>query len=487
MGDLTFPDVDITGITADSREVQPGYLFAAFPGAQSDGRTFIREAIERGARAVLVPSDTDLSAFSDEQAREISLLIADPNPRRRFAQMAAYFFGAQPETTVAVTGTNGKTSVAGFTSQIWAAAGKAAGSLGTLGAFGPGVSIPGRLTTPDPVRLHGILKQMADARITHLAMEASSHGLDQYRLDGVTLKAAGFTNLTRDHLDYHHSMGAYLRAKTRLFTELLPEDGTAVINRDCPAGAALIDAVRDTGRTVLTYGKATEDGSLPDLALLAAEAVPEGQTLHLSVLGQTASVTVPLVGSFQAYNLLCALGLVIATGLDVQAALAALPQIKGIPGRMEFVGSTASGAGVVVDYAHTPDALETALTALRPHASGKLAVVFGCGGDRDAGKRLPMGEIAFRLADTVIVTDDNPRTEDPTAIREQVMAGCPYARDIADRRNAIAEAMAGLQAGDVLLVAGKGHENGQIIGEQTIPFDDRVAVRLLLHETGGAT
>jgi UDP-N-acetylmuramoyl-L-alanyl-D-glutamate--2,6-diaminopimelate ligase len=459
-------DPDITGLTADSRAVKPGYLFAALAGSRTDGSRFIADAVARGAGAILTADATHCAGLS-------VAVVTDPNPRRRLALMAARFHAPQPKTVVAVTGTNGKTSVASFTQQIWARQGWRAASLGTLGIVGPGVNRPGSLTTPDPVALHETLKALAAADIDHVAVEASSHGLDQFRLDGLVLTAAAFTNLTRDHLDYHRDMAAYFAAKRRLFAELLPETGAAIVNRDAPEGRELAALAYARGQRVISFGTVQR----ADLRLVASRPAGTGQRIEIAAFGERRFLRLPLMGAFQAMNALAALGLAVATGVPLAAALDALSFLQGAPGRMEHVASVANGAPVMVDYAHTPDALETALTALRPHCGGRLVVVFGCGGDRDPGKRPMMGAIARRLADTVIVTDDNPRSEDAAAIRRAILAAAPGAREIGDRGDAIRAAVAMLGPGDLLLVAGKGHERGQIVGDRTLPFEDAEIAR----------
>ena len=457
-------DRDIVGLTSDSRLVRPGFLFAAFPGAKSDGRAFIAEALARGAVAILAPEGTAL----DGSLTSTIPLITDPVPRKRFAHLAAVFHGRQPATAMAVTGTNGKTSVAHFTQQIWAALGRNAGYLGTLGAWGGSLTRDGSLTTPDTVVLHEILRAMADGGVTHLAMEISSHGLDQCRADGVKLSVAAFTNLTRDHLDYHGSMEAYRAAKARLFTEVLPSGGVAVLNADSAEFSEIEAICRRRGIRVIDYGIAATA-----IRLIDCRPGATSQTIALAIGSKQYRIELPLVGRFQASNALCALGCVIAAdNRDTDAAVAALSHLNGVPGRMQLAGTHACGAPVYIDYAHTPDALETVLTALRPHVGSRLAVVFGCGGDRDRGKRPIMGERARVLADDVVVTDDNPRSEDAAAIRAQVMAGCPGAAEIADRETAIAAAIARLTRGDILLIAGKGHEQGQIVGDRVLPFSD---------------
>ncbi len=463
----------IRGIAADSRAVQPGFLFAALPGRHIDGRQFIPDALARGAVAVLAPPGTALPAGAAAD------LVIDPQPRRRLALLAARFAGAQPRTIAAVTGTNGKTSVVWFLRQIWERLGRRAAGLGTLGIQAGEISRPGRLTTPDPVALHACLADLARQGIDHLALEASSHGLDQFRLDGVNITAAAFTNLSRDHLDYHGSMTAYRDAKLRLFRDLVAAGGTGVVNADAEHAGVFADAAAVRGLRVLSYGRHGEtvrlDAVTPD---------PAGQHLHLSVCGTARIAAVPLVGEFQAANVLCALTLALATGVAAADALPALARLSAVPGRLERVGVRHNGAAVYVDYAHTPDALATVLAALRPHTPGRLWVVFGCGGDRDPGKRPAMGAIAAALADEIVITDDNPRSEDPADVRSQALAACPGAVEIGDRAEAIGFSVARLAPGDVLVVAGKGHETGQAVGEQVLPFDDRDQVRAALAGVG---
>jgi len=460
-------DSDIHGLSADSRKVAPGYLFAALPGTRVDGRRYIDQAIENGAVAVLAETGTTLKA----RATPVQL-ITDDNPRRRLALMAARFYGRQPEVVAAVTGTNGKTSVASFTRQIWRHGGREAASLGTLGLFPARPGAPASLTTPDPVELHHCLAGLAEDGIDRLVVEASSHGLDQYRLDGIRITVAAFTNLSRDHLDYHHDMASYLAAKMRLFDELLAPGGTAVLNADLSIYEDIRARCTRRGIKILSYGIAESD-----LRLMTQEPTSEGQVLMLDVLGRAHRVTLPLAGTFQAYNVLAALGLTIATGLAPEAALEVLPHLEGVPGRIEQVGRTPQGGRVFVDYAHTPDALETVLAAIRPHTEARLWVVFGCGGDRDRGKRPVMGEMACRLAGRAIVTDDNPRGEDPAAIRREILAAATGAEEFSERGEAIASAVAALGPGDVLVIAGKGHESGQTIGDRVLPFNDRDVAR----------
>ena len=457
-------DPVITGITADSRKVAPGSLFVALPGTKADGRAYIRQALSKGAVAVLAPSDTPQDAAP--------VLIASGDVRRAYAIAARAFYGAQPQTCVAVTGTNGKTSVAAFCRQIWATLGHKSASMGTLGVVGQkgdrtyALTGPG-LTSPDAADAARLMAELARKEVTHLALEASSHGIDQRRLDGVSLKAAGFTNLTQDHLDYHGTMEDYRAAKLRLFEALLPRGRTAVLNADSDAYSAFASAGIMSGLGVMGVGERGRD-----LTLVERIATPEGQRLTLDVRGRRHEVLLPLAGGFQASNALVAAGLCIAAGDSAERVLAALESLQGAEGRLQRIEGGKPGAEVYVDYAHTPDGLETVLGALRPHAKGRLIVVFGAGGDRDRTKRPLMGEVAGRLADVAIVTDDKPRSENPAAIRAEVKAGCPGAKEIGDRRLAIEEAVAMMRDGDVVVVAGKGHEQGQIVGETTHPFDD---------------
>lgn len=467
-GDGVLPDLPITGLTADSRQVRPGFLFAAIPGTVVDGARFAAEAVAAGAIAVLAPPGVlDARTLGPDVT-----LITDSNPRRRLAKMAARFHRPQPSVCVGVTGTNGKTSVASFTRQIWTHMGAPAASVGTLGVQGPGYPGGPGLTTPDPVDLHRMLCEMAEGGIDHVAMEASSHGLDQYRLDGVAFAAAAFTNLTRDHLDYHGTMEAYRAAKLRLFEELLPRGASAVVNTRAVEYDAIANIAHERGLELIGYG--LENGRIRCLDLAPRGG---GFDLALDVMGERYAVDFPLPGRFQVENALAALGLVLATGSSARLAVPLLSRLEGVRGRLELAGQTPTGARVYVDYAHTPDALETVLKTLRPHVEGRLHVVFGCGGDRDRGKRPMMGRIACEHADVQIVTDDNPRGEPPAAIRAAVLAACPDAADIGDRREAIYRGLRGLKPGDALLVAGKGHEQGQTVGDKVLPFDDATAVR----------
>ncbi len=468
----------IAGLSSDSRTVRPGYLFAALPGSKTTGEEYIADAIQNGAVAVLAQPGIKLPASAGSV-----ILIEDPNPRRRFARMASKFYATQPETVVAVTGTNGKTSVASFCRQIWTQLQHSSATIGTLGVEAPQLNWPQtatgyNLTTPDPVTLHHELGDLAKAGVTHLAMEASSHGLEQYRLDGVQVRAAAFTNLTRDHLDYHGSMGAYFNAKARLFSDILPSGSLAVINADSDYAKRLVDLCETFGHEIVLYGVKGRD-----ITLVSQKPTARGQKLVINVFGEKYTVEIPVAGTFQAGNILCALGLTL--GLEEDPAryplyIKALESLQVVRGRLELVGTHPCGAPIYVDYAHTPDALENVLQALRPHTTNRLHVVFGCGGDRDPGKRPMMGAIATKLADHVIVTDDNPRTENPKRIRQEIMAAAPRAQDIGDRRHAIETAVASLKTGDVLVVAGKGHEQGQIIDRVTHPFDDAAEVRTAL-------
>ena len=462
-------DLTLTGVTADSRTVAPGELFVALPGARADGRTFIAQAVARGAAAVLSVPGT---VWPDGVPRRP--LVMDQEPRRALARLAAVFAGRQPATIVAVTGTNGKTSTVEFLRQIWAAGGRAAASLGTLGVIAPGFAPGAGLTTPDPVSLARTLAALAGAGIEHAAMEASSHGLDQFRLDGVRLAAGGFTNLTRDHLDYHGTEAAYRAAKLRLFTELLPESAPVVASAE--ADATTLEALREiAGRRRLALWTVGEAGH--PVRLLSATPRPDGQELEVQAFGVRRRVALPLPGRFQADNALLAAAL--ARALGETDALDQLAGLRGVRGRLERAALLPNGAAVYVDYAHTPDALERLLTALRPHTAGRLVVVFGAGGDRDPGKRPLMGAAAARFADVMIVTDDNPRSEDPALIRRAVLEGCPGAMEVGDRAKAIEAGLNMLQAGGVLAVAGKGHEQGQAVGGTVIPFDDVSVVRML--------
>ncbi len=466
-------DLEIRGLAADSREVRPGYLFAALPGTRLNGIDFVTEAVRHGAVAVLAVPGAEVGETRVP-------LLADVNPRRRLALMAARFYPAQPRTVAAVTGTNGKTSAGEFTRQMWRHLGYRAASLGTLGVRG--ASVGGKIphTTPEPVTLHRILSELACQGIDHVVLEASSHGLDQHRLDGVRVSAAAFTNLSRDHLDYHLTEGAYLKAKLRLFDEVMAPGGAAVLNVDAPQFELLRDLCQARGHRIMTYGA---NGA--ELRLLGRETTPSGERLKLEIRGSAHQVDFRPIGGFQAWNALCALGLVLVCGADPGAAFASLETLEVVPGRVQLIACHPSGAPIFVDYAHTPEALAHLLRALRPLARDRLRVVFGCGGERDAGKRPAMGHAAAELADCVIVTDDNPRNEDPAAIRRAVLDACPGAIEIGERGAAIRAGLEGLGPGDVLVMAGKGHEQGQVVGGEIRPFDDADEVRAALADLGG--
>ena len=463
-------DLDVGGVTADSRTVKRGDVFVAIAGGKADGRRFVPAAIAAGAVAIVAerPPEAPLPGT-------VAFIHVD-HARRALALMAAKIYPRQPRVIAAVTGTSGKTSVAAFTRQIWSALGHRAASIGTIGIVSPRGETYGSLTTPDPVALHRALDALAADGVTHLAIEASSHGLDQHRLDGLRIAAAGFTNITRDHLDYHPTFDAYLAAKLRLFEELLPPGAAAVIDADHDHADAVLAAAAARGLSVMTVGR-KGTGIRLDRSAIDGFA----QTLRLEYKGGHFHVRLPLVGEFQIENALVAAGLAIATGSDGKSVFAALEQLSGAKGRLERVGAS-RGAQIFVDYAHKPDALAKALEALRPYATSRLIVVFGAGGDRDRGKRPLMGAVAAAKADRVIVTDDNPRSEDAAAIRAAIIAAARGAAEIGDRREAIRRAIADLRSGDVLLIAGKGHETGQIIGDRVIPFSDHEAVATALKE-----
>jgi UDP-N-acetylmuramoyl-L-alanyl-D-glutamate--2,6-diaminopimelate ligase len=467
--------IEVVGLTADSRMVEPGFLFAALPGTTTDGARFVTDAIARGAVAVLTGRTAPIDAGP------ATAVVRTDDPRHALAVMASRFHGRQPEKLVAVTGTSGKTSVVAFARQIFESAGKSAASIGTLGVVSRAWSEYGSLTTPDPVALHAMLDRLAGAGVTHAAIEASSHGLDQRRLDGLRLVAAGFTNLGRDHLDYHATVADYLAAKLRLFAEILPDDGTAVVDMDDARGEEVAATAAARGQNIVSIGRKGRD-------LRLVEASPDGfrQRLVIEAFGKRRDVLLPLAGAFQASNALVAAGLAVAAGVDVEPALGALDTLVGAPGRIELVGRKTNGGMIFVDYAHKPEALETVLQALRPMTGGKLVVVVGAGGDRDPGKRPLMGQAAARFADIVIVTDDNPRSEEPAAIRRAIIGGAPDAIEIGGRGRAIREAIAMLCPGDVLCVAGKGHETGQIVGGQRLEFSDHEVVRGVLAEEDAA-
>jgi UDP-N-acetylmuramoyl-L-alanyl-D-glutamate--2,6-diaminopimelate ligase len=458
-------DPEITGLAVDSRSVKPGYFFAALPGSRVHGGTFIQYALRMGAAAILTDMQGAALAQTELAASDAALVVVD-DPRQALAYTAALWFGAQPKTIVAVTGTNGKTSVASFVRQIWIELGHAAINLGTTGVEGAWTA-PLAHTTPEPITLHRTLAQAASHGITHCAMEASSHGLDQRRLDGVHLTAAGFSNFSQDHLDYHGTFEAYFAAKAELFRRVLPEEGTAVINLDGDRSAEMRAIAAARGQNILTVGH-----GVGDLSLLAQRFDATGQDLRFSWQGKVHQARLNLIGGFQAENVLLACGLVIACGDEAGAVFETLPHLTTVRGRMQLAATRANGATVFVDFAHTPDAVETAIKALRPHVLGRLIAIVGAGGDRDAGKRPLMGQAAAQNADQVIVTDDNPRSEDPATIRAAVLDGAPEATEVADRAEAILRGVDALGPGDALLIAGKGHETGQIIGNDILPFDD---------------
>jgi UDP-N-acetylmuramoyl-L-alanyl-D-glutamate--2,6-diaminopimelate ligase len=468
VSDARFDGLELRGLSADSRTVAPGDLFVALSGTKDDGLRFVGQALASGAVAVMAERVPTMPIPPSVA------FVRVHDARRSLAYAATRFFARQPDVIAAVTGTSGKTSVAAFTRQIWSELGHQAASIGTIGLVSPRQNVYGSLTTPDPVGLHRMLDSLVGENVTHLALEASSHGLDQRRLEGVRIAVGGFTNISRDHLDYHPDMQAYLAAKLRLFSELVEPTGAAVIDVDHPHAEAVVAAARQRRLRLLTVGRNGEG-----IRLLNTRIDGFGQLMQVVYARCEYSVRLPLVGAFQVENALVAAGLAIATDSDPGAVFAALSRLKGAKGRLEWVGEK-SGASIFVDYAHKPDALAKALEALRPYASGRLIVVFGAGGDRDAGKRPLMGAIAAKNANQVIVTDDNPRTENPAAIRAAILSAAPGAVEIGERGEAIQTAIAGLRQGDVLLIAGKGHESGQIIGTKILPFSDHEAVAAAL-------
>ena len=457
-------DVSVTGLTADSREVGAGMVFAALPGTAMDGRDFIPQAVEKGAVAILSTPDVT----SDVP------VIADKNPRLLYAQTAAKLYPGQPQTLVAMTGTNGKSSTVDFLRQIWAYAGLNSACFGTLGVTSSAGYKPMSHTTPDALALHKTLSELAAQGVTHAAMEASSHGLKQHRMDAVQITAAGFSNLTQDHFDYHPTMEDYFRSKARLFIDLTPLDAPVVINTNDKFGQHLVEVCKGLGQDVLQVGWTGEDIRIDEVMPHAA-----GQKMTLIVSGQRHVVDLPLAGEFQVLNAVAALGLAMKTGVHKSKAIEALEHLKGVAGRLELAGKK-NGAPVYVDFAHTEDGLDKLLRSVRPHTMGDVIIVFGCGGDRDPDKRQKMGAVAAKLADQVIVTDDNPRTEDAAIIRNTVMTGCPNATEIGDREAAIAEGIKRLGPKDCLVIAGKGHEQGQIVGREVIPFSDVDVARKIL-------
>lgn len=456
----------ITGLAVDSRDIKQGYLFAALPGSKVHGGEFIQYALRMGASAILTDAIGAEIAADDLAGSQAAVVITD-DPRGALAFCAALWFGAQPEVMTAVTGTNGKTSVSTFVRQIWNLLELEAVNLGTTGVEGS-VHLPLAHTTPEPITLHRTLTTLSREGISHAAMEASSHGLDQRRLDGVQLVAAGFTNFTQDHLDYHHTFEAYFEAKMGLFTRVLQDDGVAVINLDDPKGHEVAMIAQSSGHEVIGVGRDSE----ADLCLLGQRFDGTGQDLLFKWHDRAFQARLNLIGGFQAENVLLAAGLVIAGGEDPARVFDTLGDLETVHGRMQLAATRSNGASVFVDYAHTPDAIKTALTAMRPHVMGRLVSVIGAGGDRDTTKRPLMGQAAAENADLVFVTDDNPRSEDPAVIRAAVKGGAPEAIEIADRAEAILRAVDALAPGDALLIAGKGHETGQIVGDTVFPFDD---------------
>ncbi|MBK8197298.1 MAG: UDP-N-acetylmuramoyl-L-alanyl-D-glutamate--2,6-diaminopimelate ligase [Acidobacteria bacterium] len=460
-------ETEILGMTADSRQVKPGWLFAALKGSVHDGAKFAAMARQQGAAAILSDGSADAGGLPH--------VVAD-EPRRALALAAKRFHPAQPATVVAITGTNGKSSTVDFARQIWSSAGLKAASMGTLGAIGPAGKIDVGHTTPDPVTIHETLEILAGQGVTHCAMEASSHGLEQHRLDGVDLAAVGFLNFTQDHLDYHGSMEEYLQSKLRLFKSLAPKGVPAIVNADSPQRDVFEAAAKDAGLKVVSFGWKGEDLWIDELMPKQA-----GQSLFLYWRDvEQKPVELPLIGEFQALNALAAAAICLSLGMEFPAVAEGLSKLKPVKGRLEYVGRTETGATVFVDYAHTPDGLDVLLRAARPHTAGRLKVIFGCGGDRDAKKRPIMGEIASRQADDVIVTDDNPRSEDAAKIRAAVLGGARGAREIGDRGEAIRTVIRELKKGDTLVIAGKGHETGQIVGKDVLPFSDQDEARAAL-------
>jgi UDP-N-acetylmuramoyl-L-alanyl-D-glutamate--2,6-diaminopimelate ligase len=456
-------DSDVTGFAIDHRKVAQGSVFGAFKGAVFNGEDFIGQAVDRGAVVVVAQPEVQVERVPH---------LADPEPRRLFAELAAKFYAPYPETVVAVTGTNGKTSTVEMTRQIWRMSGHRSASIGTLGVTTSDDQVKTGLTTPDIVTFLSNMAGLKRMGMTHVAYEASSHGLDQHRAEGVPLAAAAFTNFSRDHLDYHESMEAYFEAKMRLFETLLPSRKPAVVWSDDPKSDEVIGRARRAGHELLTIGRRGEA-----IRLLEQTPTALGQTLMLEHDGKSYRLALPLIGAYQAANVLTAAGLVLATGGEWNATFSAMQRVAPVRGRLERAVISRAGVPVYIDYAHTPDALDAAIAALRPHVEGRLITVFGAGGDRDQGKRPEMGAVATRMSDVVIVTDDNPRSEDPAVIRSAILAGAPGATEVAGRREAIAEAIRIARAGDIILVAGKGHETGQIIGDRVLPFDDALVAR----------
>ena len=465
-------DVAITGITAEAPYVEPGFLYVAIPGAFKSGLERVPEALSAGTAALLLPENCDIAVPGG------IAVLRSGNLRRAMAFLAAARAGVQPKTIVAVTGTSGKTSTTVFVRQLWTALGYRAASIGTIGLFSPNWNCDVALTTPHPFDLHPALAFLVEDDVDHLALEATSQGLHQHRLDALRLSAAAFTNLSRDHLNYHGGMAEYFTAKQRLFEDLLPPGAPVVVNADSAVAETIIAIARRRGHRLIRTGSGGAE-----IRLVARETISGGQALTLDLFGRRESVVFPLIGPFQVENLLVALGLVIGTGGDIAGSLAAIASLSGVRGRLESVGTTSTGGDVYIDYAHKPAALEAVLTSLRAHTSGRLVVVFGCGGETDPGKRPLMGAVATRLADVAVITDDNPRSEEPARIRAEILATAPEAIEIGDRHDAIRAAIAMLRSGDVLVIAGKGHETSQITAGIHQPFDDASVARALLAET----
>jgi len=463
-------DLEVTGLALDSRKVKPGDLFAALPGVKVNGTQFIDMAVEKGAVCVLAPKGAHASVP----------VVEAEDPAEALSAVASNFYPRQPATIAAITGTNGKSSTVEFLRQIWASTGIEAAALGTLGVTLSSGRTDVGYTTPDAIALHQSLDTLTEDGVTHLAMEASSHGLKQRRMDGVRLSLVGFTNLTQDHLDYHPDFEDYFASKMRLFSALAPMGAPAVINMDSDWSQRVAQAAQSAGLSPVEIGWRGRDLTVHEIT-----PHPASQMVRFSWKGEEREVDLPLIGEFQAANALGAAAMAIASGVSPDAAFEAMAQLKGVAGRLQTVGTTKDGAPVLLDYAHTPDGLDKLLRAARPHTQGRIILVFGAGGDRDATKRAPMGEIAARLSDVAIVTDDNPRTEDPASIRQTIMAACPQAREIGDREAAILAGIEMLEAGDVLLIAGKGHETGQILADRVIPFDETAIVTRILKELGG--
>ncbi|TNE69066.1 MAG: UDP-N-acetylmuramoyl-L-alanyl-D-glutamate--2,6-diaminopimelate ligase [Rhodobacteraceae bacterium] len=473
-------EAQITGLSVDSRKVEEGHLFAALPGARAHGAEYLPMALSMGARAVLTDPEGARIAAGAIAEYEPALVVVE-DPRQALAYAAALYYGAQPEVMVAVTGTNGKTSVATFTRQIWQLLGARAINVGTTGVEGDWQA-PSPHTTPEPITLHRMLSEAAHAGVTHGAMEASSHGLAQRRLDGVRLTAAAFTNFTQDHLDYHATFEAYFSAKAGLFTRVLPEDGVAIVNIDDARGMEVEGLCAERGIDVMRVGRS----DAADLRIVGQRFDATGQDLRVDFVGNIYQIRLDLIGGFQAENVMAAAGLVMASGADPEEVFSCLPELVGVRGRMQHAATRDNGAAVFVDYAHTPDAVSTAITALRPHVMGRIIAIVGAGGDRDKTKRPLMGKAAAENADLVIVTDDNPRSEDPASIRAEVLAGAPEAMEVGDRAEAILRGVDALQPGDALLICGKGHESGQTVGDTVYPFDDVEQASLAVSALDGA-